>query len=206
MRILTDRISSGTLGLEMESGEHRILLALLTDVSQLLSQDMPDPPADPFERLVGHLDPDQHVTRPEDPALLRLLPDVDSSDPERSAEFRRLTETDLREDKLHRIRVVLESLRTAEVRPASGARTAELDRDTALAWMRVLTDVRLVLASRLEITDEEDAERILSGTEEHGDAVEAVISLYELTSWLQEHLTEFAALGLPDDGGDGDRA
>jgi hypothetical protein len=199
VRILTDRIPDGQLAVEMEDGERSILTALLADVAQLLSADMPEPPADPFERLVGHLDPDQSVARPHDPALLRLLPDVDSADPARSAEFRRLTELDLREGKLHRIRIALESLRTS-----SGAGEVVLDREAAIVWMRVLTDVRLVLAARLEITDEDDAERIFAGESELGDAGEAVVSLYELTSWLQEHLTEFAASGLSEEGAGGD--
>lgn len=199
MRIIPDP-NRGRIALQMEDPEQTIITTLLADVSQLLSADLPEPDDDPFLRLVGHLDPDQEVTRPRDPALLRLLPDADSSDPQRSAEYRRLTERDLRESKLHSIRIALHSLGQ---HPAP----ISLDRDTAHAWMRALTDVRLVLASRVGIASDEDAVRLL-GDDPHADGAEvseteeAILSLYELTTWLQEHITQFMLDGLPDDGED----
>lgn len=199
MRILPDHTGENVI-LQMEDAEQSIIAALLSDVSQLLSADLPEPHTDPFERLVGHLDPDQEVTRPGDPALLRLLPDVDSADPERSAEFRRLTERDLRESKLHSIRIALHSL-------GQHPGPVALDADAARAWMRALTDVRLVLASRLDITQDEDAEQLMSGARDLGESGEAVLSLYELTTWLHEHITQFMLEGLPshpDDGLDED--
>lgn len=197
MRILPDHTGEHII-IQMEHAEQTIIATLLSDVSQLLSTDLPEPDADPFERLVGHLDPDQDVTRPTDPALLRLLPDVDSADPERSVEYRRLTERDLRESKLHSIRIALHSL-------GQHPSPIALDADAARAWMRAMTDVRLVLASRLDITDDEDAERLLGGDTELGETGEAVLSLYELTTWLHEHITQFMLDGLaphPDDDED----
>ncbi|SMY12485.1 DUF2017 domain-containing protein [Brevibacterium jeotgali] len=199
MRILPDHTGEHVI-LQMEDAEQSIIAALLSDVSQLLSADLPEPDADPFERLVGHLDPDQEVTRPGDPALLRLLPDVDSTDPDRSAEFRRLTERDLRESKLHSIRIALHSL-------GQHPGPVALDADAARAWMRALTDVRLVLASRLDITQDEDVERLMDEATDVGETGEAVLSLYELTTWLHEHITQFMLEGLPshpDDGIDED--
>jgi hypothetical protein len=199
MRIIPDP-NGGRIALQMEDPELTIITTLLADVSQLLSADLPEPDDDPFLRLVGHLDPDQEVTRPHDPALLRLLPDADSSDPQRSAEYRRLTERDLRESKLHSIRIALHSL-------GQHPGPITLDRDTAHAWMRALTDVRLVLASRVGIASDEDAERLL-GDDPHTDGAEvseteeAILSLYELTTWLQEHITQFMLDGLPDVDGE----
>ena len=77
MRIIPDP-NGGRIALQMEDPEQTIITTLLADVSQLLSADLPEPDDDPFLRLVGHLDPDHEVTRPRDPALLRLLPDADS--------------------------------------------------------------------------------------------------------------------------------
>ena len=199
MRIIPDP-NGGRIALQMEDPEQTIITTLLADVSQLLSADLPEPDDDPFLRLVGHLDPDQEVTRPRDPALLRLLPDADSSDPQRSAEYRRLTERDLRESKLHSIRIALHSL-------GQHPGPISLDRDAAHAWMRALTDVRLVLASRVGIASDEDAARLL-GDDQHADGAEvseteeAILSLYELTTWLQEHITQFMLDGLPDDNGE----
>lgn len=199
MRILPDHTGEHVV-IEMEHAEQSIIATLLSDVSQLLSADLPEPDTDPFKRLIGHLDPDQTVSRPTDPALLRLLPDVDSEDRGRSEEYRRLTERDLRESKLHSIRIALHSLGQF---PAP----ITLDPDAARAWMRAMTDVRLVLASRLDITNDEDAERLLGGDTELGETGEAVLSLYELTTWLHEHITQFMLDGLtahPDDRPDED--
>ena len=190
MRIIPDP-EGGHIAIQMEDPEQTIITTLLADVSQLLSADLPEPDDDPFLRLVGHLDPDQEVERPTDPALLRLLPDADSSDPQRSAEYRRLTERDLRESKLHSIRIALHSL-------GQHPGPISLDSTAAGAWMRALTDVRLVLASRVGITTDEDAERLLGGDADGSETSEAILSLYELTTWLQEHLTQFMLDGLPD--------
>ena len=190
MRIIPDP-EGGHIAIQMEDPEQTIITTLLADVSQLLSADLPEPDDDPFLRLVGHLDPDQDVQRPTDPALLRLLPDADSSDPQRSAEYRRLTERDLRESKLHSIRIALHSL-------GQHPGPISLDSTAAGAWMRALTDVRLVLASRVGITTDEDAERLLGGDADGSETSEAILSLYELTTWLQEHLTQFMLDGLPD--------
>lgn len=190
MRIIPDP-QGGHIAIQMEDAEQTIITTLLADVSQLLSADLPEPDDDPFLRLVGHLDPDQEVERPTDPALLRLLPDADSSDPQRSAEYRRLTERDLRESKLHSIRIALHSL-------GQHPSPISLDPTAAGAWMRALTDVRLVLASRVGITSDEDAERLLGGDADVSETSEAILSLYELTTWLQEHLTQFMLDGLPD--------
>lgn len=190
MRIIPDP-EGGHIAIQMEDPEQTIITTLLADVSQLLSADLPEPDDDPFLRLVGHLDPDQDVERPTDPALLRLLPDADSSDPQRSAEYRRLTERDLRESKLHSIRIALHSL-------GQHPGPISIDSTAAGAWMRALTDVRLVLASRVGITTDEDAERLLGGDADGSETSEAILSLYELTTWLQEHLTQFMLDGLPD--------
>lgn len=190
MRIIPDP-EGGHIAIQMEDPEQTIITTLLADVSQLLSADLPEPDDDPFLRLVGHLDPDQDVQRPTDPALLRLLPDADSSDPQRSAEYRRLTERDLRESKLHSIRIALHSL-------GQHPGPISIDSTAAGAWMRALTDVRLVLASRVGITTDEDAERLLGGDADGSETSEAILSLYELTTWLQEHLTQFMLDGLPD--------
>lgn len=198
MRIIPDP-EGGHIAIQMEDPEQTIITTLLADVSQLLSADLPEPDDDPFLRLVGHLDPDQDVERPTDPALLRLLPDADSSDPQRSAEYRRLTERDLRESKLHSIRIALHSL-------GQHPGPISLDSTAAGAWMRALTDVRLVLASRVGITTDEDAERLLGGDADGSETSEAILSLYELTTWLQEHLTQFMLDGLPDAEDDHDES
>lgn len=175
--------------LDLDDGERSLLAALLSDVAAMLSDDDEAGDglggADELAKLVGLSD----ATRPEDPALLRLLPDVDSSDPERSAEFRRYTDTDLRETKLHHIRVALAGLgSTGEI---------ALDRQTADMWMRALNDVRLVLGSRMGIVTDDDAEALMDETADHDERTEVMLSVYDVLTWLQEAITQLM-LSNPD--------
>lgn len=96
--------------------------------------------------------PDAHAEEPTDPALARLLPSA-SQDREVAHEFRRLTESDLRRRKVANLRLVWTGLRG----PAGPLAVA---REAAPAWAAGLTDVRLVLASRLGIETDDDAERL----------------------------------------------
>ncbi|HEY0260609.1 MAG TPA: DUF2017 family protein [Lacisediminihabitans sp.] len=89
-----------------------------------------------------------------DPALLRLLPDAYPEDPEASAEFRRFTDDDLASRKIVNAGILAGSL--AEAAAASAPTRVRLDEETAQAWMRALTDIRLTLAARLGIEHDED--------------------------------------------------
>lgn len=97
----------------------------------------------------------------DDPAVARLTPDAYPDDEEATREFRRLTADDLLERRSGDAAVVLQTL---------GMDGGDLDTDgdpdatiavalgesEALAWMRTLSAVRLVLASRLGIQSEDD--------------------------------------------------
>ncbi len=91
------------------------------------------------------------VAAPTDPALLRLLPDASRSTPEVAAEFRRLTEQELRATKagnLARLRAALAAAGDAVViAPEDGPAVAA-----------ALTDLRLVVSARLGIRTADDAE------------------------------------------------
>lgn len=97
-----------------------------------------------------------------DPAVRRLVPDA-YADPEAAREFRSLTERDLLSRRHTDASAVLasldESLDTTEdldgVENAPGS-IIVLDADTAQSWLRTLAAIRLVLATRLGITDEDD--------------------------------------------------
>jgi hypothetical protein len=81
---------------------------------------------------------------PGDPAVARLLPSAYPDDEEAAAEFRRFTADDLTARKLANARRVLDDVAvpTAERLDAAGQRS----------WLRTLTDLRLVLGSRLGVT------------------------------------------------------
>ena len=89
-----------------------------------------------------------------DLAILRLLPDAYPDDSEASAEFRRFTADELTEKKLRNARILIADC--ANAADADGPFTIHLYAASIGAWLRSLTDVRLVLATRLGITEEGD--------------------------------------------------
>ncbi len=137
------------------------------------------------------------VERPTDPAVRRLLPDA-SDDPEQAAEFRRLTDADLRERKIAGLRTWWRALR------APGGRQGDAVAVTAAeapAIAAAMTDVRLVLADRLGIRTDEDGERVYlelaapaPAPPDGSDAAEAMavrrafVGVYAMLSELQETL------------------
>ena len=153
------------------------------------------------------------IPAPEDPAVRRLLPDASRDDDAVTAEFRRLTEADLRASKVDRLRALWLALRgEGDVVPGTGI-DDDLDlvvrREDADGFAAALTDVRLVLAERLGLESEEDADRLYESLEaqaaadEDGwvpdddrparqvlaDEVRAYLgSVYAALTWLQESL------------------
>jgi hypothetical protein len=119
----------------------------------------------------------------DDPAVERLFPDVYPEDPVEAAEFRRLTEPDLKNDKLDQARAVLDQLipNGGEVR---------LDDEAADVWLRALTDVRLVLGTRLGVQDETDIQAELDAAVGKNPTSPRVgqLSVYAYLSFLQESL------------------
>lgn len=121
-----------------------------------------------------------------DPVVDRLFPDVYPKLPDASAEYRRLTEGDLKTSKIDQAGSILANL------PANGGGEVRLDEESAEAWLRALNDARLALGVRLEITDETSLE---------GELDEAVLrdptsarvfqlSVYAYLGYLQESLLE----------------
>jgi hypothetical protein len=108
---------------------------------------------------------------PADPVLARLLPDAYTHDPEAAGEFRRYTESSLREAKKYFAQTLLETL------PAEGGRV-KLTADQARDWLRALNDVRLMFGVRLEVT--EDFEEQLAGL----DPKDPRVAAFEVYGWL----------------------
>lgn len=148
---------------DLDEVERVILARVVADTADLLGTHLADgAPQDAAPDALAAPDavigpdaltwPDAHAEEPADPALARLLPPA-SQDREVAHEFRRLTESDLRRRKVANLRLVWTGLRG----PAGPLAVA---RDAAPAWAAALTDVRLVLASRLGIETDDDAERL----------------------------------------------
>ena len=120
---------------------------------------------------------------PDDPAVERLFPDVYPEDPDEAAEFRRLTEADLKAAKLEQAKTVLSDLleRGGEIR---------LPEEKADLWLRALTDVRLALGTRLGVQDETDIEAELDEAVGRNPTSPRVgqLSVYAYLTYLQESL------------------
>ena len=115
---------------------------------------------------------------PEDPVLARLLPDAYADDPRAAAEFRKYTESSLREAKKYFGQTLLDTL------PPRGGRV-RLTGDQARDWLRTLNDVRLMFGVRLEVT--EDFEEQLASLAP-GDPKIAAFEVYGWLGAVQESL------------------
>jgi hypothetical protein len=99
--------------------------------------------------------------RADDHAIARLTPDAYPDDPDASAEFRRVTESDLLSARRSDAARVLADLGAEDADTIAEAHASDpvdlrLDPEDATAWLRTLAAIRLVLASRLGIRTEDD--------------------------------------------------
>jgi hypothetical protein len=136
------------------------------------------------EELFARLEADLATPPPSDPAVARLLPDASRNDPELAQSFRRLTQEDLRERKRDALELAASALRRRQ--------PVVLDGSEAQALLKGLTDVRLVLAQRLGIQTDEDAEflhaALAAGAGDGDEAWSQAAGLYDVVTFLQEDL------------------
>ena len=185
---------------------------IVADVALLLGADAfgeayadPAPASDvddPFEFLRGL---EESIREPSDPAILRLLPNAAPTDREVSDEFRRLTDGELRATKTRRLRRIWDQLSSNS--DGSGSDEWVVPADEALSTAAALTDIRLVLASRLGLVTDDDADRLHHEIDLAARALDAddefalpvdhervwLGMLYQALTWLQESLVEFVA-------------
>jgi hypothetical protein len=164
---------------KLEAVEAQVLAQSAAELLELLGGEE-DVEQDPLAAMVGL--PSGDASTPEDPALARLFPDAyrpDVEEPEAAREFRRFTEPDLRAGKRGHAAAVL-----AQLQPLleHGGKLA-LDRDEADAWLSWLNDLRLVLGTRLEVTEDLDEAEL-----DPDDPRTPVLAVYGWLGWLQESL------------------
>lgn len=137
----------GKITATFEPVEAGLIADLVDQIRQLLAGRSEHESQDPLVQLtgmtVGPADP------PQDPALARLLPDFHAEDAELSAGLRQLREPALVHAKDAAAITLLDTLP-----PAGG--TVRLDQPQVAAWMTALNDVRLAMAERLQITDDDE--------------------------------------------------
>jgi hypothetical protein len=143
----------------LSGGEATLLRTLVVPVMDLLKDparpSAPPEPAAPDEAADVLADLEKQFSSPDepdpelpsDPVVARLLPDAYQDDPEKAGEFRKYTESSLREAKKYFAQTLLETL------PPEGGKI-RLTGDQARDWLRALNDIRLMFGVRLEVTEE----------------------------------------------------
>ncbi len=198
MRDSVVRLPDGTIGLRLVERERSILRALLGDLREIVGEEV-DPPglteldetgedADAGEATADEGDADAEPDDAEpvevltDPVLIRLYPDARPDDPAWSARFRDMIRGDLDDARRENLAVVEDTLDARSI-----------DDDQAEAWLHVLNDLRLVMGTRLDITEEREAEPF---DPEDPDAAAMVV--YAYTGWLEGQFVDVLAAVLPD--------
>jgi hypothetical protein len=180
---------------EFEQAEARLIANLAAQVAELLGGDITAADSDdPLAGLVGLEGPGQP---PDDPVLHRLLPDAYRDDDESASDFRRFTERGLREAKSNNAQVLIQSLITGgmsdpvaadeddDAGPAQPTVEVELDAEGVQAWLRALTDIRLALATRLGV-EQDDEQRWVTLPDD--DPQSYVHDIYDWLGYVQETL------------------
>jgi hypothetical protein len=110
----------------------------------------------------------------DDSALARLFPDAYEHDEAAAAEYRELVGNDLREERRSAARVLRETLERGTLSEE------ELD-----AWLRALNDLRLLLGTRLGVTEE-----LYDHELDPGDPRAPELAVFFYLTWLQERMIQ----------------
>ncbi|HEX3223363.1 MAG TPA: DUF2017 domain-containing protein [Nocardioides sp.] len=151
---------SGRIIATFSGFEADLLRSLASQLVELLRNEaaVPRDHTDPLEAMLSF---DGPTTEPEDPVLARLFPTAYTEDEEAAAEFRRFTEGALRDGKAAAAATIIDTLEEAGLPPELGEERltidVELDPATAQVWLKSFTDLRLALATRLEVEEDDDA-------------------------------------------------
>ncbi|MFD9081568.1 DUF2017 domain-containing protein [Streptomyces erythrochromogenes] len=193
-----ESLQGGGAAIALDEIEISILRSLAVQMLELIGPGDPEPAedADPLAALFaeGPSEP------PSDPALARLFPDAygspDGTGDEgvdraeltaRAAEFRRFTENDLRARKREDALALVRSL-DALTPAGDGAAVLELTGELPLRWLGGLNDLRLTLAARLDITEDDESAALFRLPDE--DPRKPMVMAYLWLGGLQESLIE----------------
>jgi hypothetical protein len=157
--------------------EREVLVNLTEQIIELLAERVDHHNDDPLAAMVGIT---AHDTPPDDEVLLRLLPNA-YADQVDASEFRRYTESTLRQKKQAHALAMRMHLKAA----IDGV--VELDHDSANAWLGAMNDVRLALGVRLKVEENTHQELELLAPD---DPMRGVYAVYSWLGWLQESLID----------------
>jgi hypothetical protein len=122
-----------------------------------------------------------------DPALERLFPPAYADDPLAQADYEELMGGDLLSQKLTSIEVMERTIDADR-----------LDEEQLVAWLGAINDLRLVLGSRLDVTEEMYEKEMPDD-----DSRAPTYALYAYLGWLEEQVVEALAEGIDPRGLDG---
>ena len=157
--------------------EREVLVNLTEQITELLAERVDHHNEDPLAAMVGIT---AHDTPPDDEVLLRLLPNA-YADQVDASEFRRYTESTLRQKKQAHAMAMRMHLMAA----IDGV--VELDHDSANAWLGAMNDVRLALGVRLKVEENTHQDLELLAPD---DPMRGVYAVYSWLGWLQESLID----------------
>lgn len=103
---------------------------------------LPEPERELLSTLVPQL---RELLTTDDPSLNRLFPTAYADDPERDAGYHAMVRDELLEKRFHSLDVLERTVEGGEV-----------DEETLSSWMRALNDLRLVLGTRLDVSEDDD--------------------------------------------------
>jgi len=162
---------------DFTEAEREVLVNLTEQIIELLAERVDHHNDDPLAAMVGIT---AHDTPPDDEVLLRLLPNA-YADQVDASEFRRYTESTLRQKKQAHALAMRMHLKAA----VDGV--VELDHDSANAWLGAMNDVRLALGVRLKVEENTHQELELLAPD---DPMRGVYAVYSWLGWLQESLID----------------
>ena len=146
----------GRVTLDLDETEATLLRSLLSEMQMLLEADVPD----------------------SDDVKTRLFPRAYESD-ENEQNFRDLTASDLSDVKLDTLRQVRDAV------GEEGAVRVDLEPDDVGAWLRLLTDLRLAIGVRLDVTEE-----TMSREFDEDDPNAPALSVLHWLGWVQGSIIE----------------
>lgn len=170
--------------------EADLLRSLAGQLVELLRNEaaVPRNVEDAFEAMMDFSGP---TSEPEDPVLARLFPTAYQHDEEAAAEFRRFTEGALRDGKADGAATIIDVLEDAGLPPelTEDGLTIDVEMEEGVAevWLRSFTDLRLALATRLGVEeDDEDVWAALPDDDPRSQAHD----IYQWVGYLQETLVD----------------
>ncbi len=170
---------------KFSASERDVLINLSEQLIEILAERIDAVDSDPLAAMIGITG---HDSPPDDDVLLRLLPNA-YADPVDSAEFRRYTESVLRDKKrLHAMAIRSHLLNS----PHGDESRVEVDQENAQAWLGAMNDIRLALGVRLKVEENSHEHLELLAPD---DPMRGVYAVYSWLGWLQESLV----LALMDD-------